>query len=172
MNWDAVGAVGEVVGAVAVVISLIYLAFQIKHNTHESRAVRAQALMGANSDFNEFVGGTAELSKLIKSGMQNFAALTGDEQFQYGMLAFSILNRYDFAYHQYLDGELDEKHWGKIDYELPLFMSLPGMQAWWANDKVRFSKEFVSYVEKRVAEFVLPQEIPLYPSTSKEDDAQ
>jgi len=30
MNWDAIGAIGEIVGALAVVLSLIYLATQIR----------------------------------------------------------------------------------------------------------------------------------------------
>jgi hypothetical protein len=33
MNWDAIGAIGEVIGAIAVVLSLIYLSFQIRHST-------------------------------------------------------------------------------------------------------------------------------------------
>ena len=33
MNWEAIGAVGEVVGAIAVVLTLVYLAFQLRHNT-------------------------------------------------------------------------------------------------------------------------------------------
>ena len=30
MNWDAIGAVGEIIGAIAVVVTLFYLARQIK----------------------------------------------------------------------------------------------------------------------------------------------
>jgi hypothetical protein len=30
MNWDAIGAVGELIGAIAVLITLVYLAVQIK----------------------------------------------------------------------------------------------------------------------------------------------
>ena len=41
MNWDAIGAIGEVVGALAVFITLGYLAVQIRQNT---KAVRATAL--------------------------------------------------------------------------------------------------------------------------------
>ncbi len=37
MNWDALGAIGEIVGATAVVISVIYLAVQIRKQTVESR---------------------------------------------------------------------------------------------------------------------------------------
>lgn len=35
MNWDAIGAIGEVVGALAVVISLVYLALQIRQNSRQ-----------------------------------------------------------------------------------------------------------------------------------------
>ncbi len=33
MNWEAIGAIGEIVGAAAVVVTLIILIFQIRHNT-------------------------------------------------------------------------------------------------------------------------------------------
>jgi len=31
VNWDAIGAIGEIVGAVAVLITLLYLAIQVRH---------------------------------------------------------------------------------------------------------------------------------------------
>ncbi len=36
MNWDAIGAVGEIVGALAVVVSLVYLAIQVRRQNRES----------------------------------------------------------------------------------------------------------------------------------------
>jgi hypothetical protein len=42
MDWNAVGAIGEIVGAIAVFLTLVYLAIQIRQNTHsmdESRKV-------------------------------------------------------------------------------------------------------------------------------------
>jgi hypothetical protein len=38
MNWDAIGATGEIVGALVVFLTLIYLAIQIRQNTHATRA--------------------------------------------------------------------------------------------------------------------------------------
>ena len=46
MNWDAVIAVAEVVGAIAVVLSLIYVAIQIKQNTAASRAQSINQING------------------------------------------------------------------------------------------------------------------------------
>jgi hypothetical protein len=42
INWDAVGAVGETLGSVAVLITLIYLSFQIRHARSELRHSVAQ----------------------------------------------------------------------------------------------------------------------------------
>jgi len=36
MDWNAVATIGEVVGALAVVISVIYLALQVRENTRSS----------------------------------------------------------------------------------------------------------------------------------------
>jgi hypothetical protein len=33
MNWEAIAAVGELIGALAVVVSIVYLSVQIRHNT-------------------------------------------------------------------------------------------------------------------------------------------
>jgi hypothetical protein len=41
MNWDALGAISEVLGALAVFITLAYLTLQIKQNT---KAVQSSAL--------------------------------------------------------------------------------------------------------------------------------
>ena len=38
VNWEAIGAIGEILGAIAVVGSLVYVASQIKHNTAVSRS--------------------------------------------------------------------------------------------------------------------------------------
>ena len=146
MNWQAIGTLAEIIGALAVVVSLIYVAIQIRQNTCESRTQRAQALMSANSDGNALIASTPDLAKIVQTGMGDFNALTEDEQFRFGFMFFSFFNKYDFAYHQFLDGQLDEKHWAKMHIELPLFVSLPGSKTWWDRDKLRLSKECVAYV--------------------------
>jgi hypothetical protein len=50
MNWDAIGAIGEVLGAIAVVVTLIYLGVQIRQNTEREKM--SQEFV-ANQYFNE-----------------------------------------------------------------------------------------------------------------------
>ncbi len=63
MNWDAIGAIGEIVGALAVVLSLIYLATQIRvSNKVAQRDSRMNLLELANG----FWSGTADSPSLAK----------------------------------------------------------------------------------------------------------
>ena len=50
MNWEAVGAVGEILGAGTVVATLFYLARQVKHATAVARAASRQAIAQMNID--------------------------------------------------------------------------------------------------------------------------
>lgn len=50
MNWEAIGAAGEVLGAVAVFVTLVYLATQIRHAKDESRRALSQARTEANRE--------------------------------------------------------------------------------------------------------------------------
>lgn len=51
MNWDAIGAVGEIVGALAVVLTLGYLAAQIKQNTQSNRNTAIQTISSTNGEW-------------------------------------------------------------------------------------------------------------------------
>ncbi len=50
MNWDAIGAVGEVVGAIAVIVTIAYLARQVRANSNQ---MRVSSLIALNHLANE-----------------------------------------------------------------------------------------------------------------------
>ena len=67
MNWDAIGAVGEIVGALAVVLTLAYLAKQIKQSVRTSHASTNRELQVAFEGINDLVLSNPHLSDLLKS---------------------------------------------------------------------------------------------------------
>ena len=50
MNWEAIGAIGETIGAIAVVLTLVYLSIQIRQNTRSVRAATYQSVAEALAD--------------------------------------------------------------------------------------------------------------------------
>ncbi len=51
MNWEMIGAVGELLGAVVVVGSIVYLASQVRHNTAVARSDVGRELAASYNDW-------------------------------------------------------------------------------------------------------------------------
>lgn len=89
MNWDAIGAVGEVLGAVAVVGTLGYLALQIRQNTERERL--SQEFV-SNQYFNELrvlVASDPELAEIEMKGVSDLSWLTDLERRRFDELIVS-----------------------------------------------------------------------------------
>ena len=52
MNWEAAGALGEILGAIGVILTLVYLAIQIKRNTAALRVNAMQDLSQASVELS------------------------------------------------------------------------------------------------------------------------
>ncbi|MGR8950687.1 MAG: hypothetical protein ACU84Q_21810 [Gammaproteobacteria bacterium] len=67
MNWDAVGAIGEIVGAIAVVVTLIYLAKQIKQSVGMARASQNRTLLESYEGINDIVLSNTHIADALKA---------------------------------------------------------------------------------------------------------
>ena len=47
MNWEAISAVGQIVGAAGVIISVIYLAQQVRSNARQTRPASMRSMSDA-----------------------------------------------------------------------------------------------------------------------------
>ena len=127
MNWGAIGAVSEIVGALAVVITLAYLAIQIRQNNDLLRSESRQALvsndataLGINIDnigvFAKYVAGTE---------------LSADEQLRMSFMFVLDLRNREFEYFQYKHGLLDEETWLAYRHVILINHSSVLGRKWW-----------------------------------------
>ena len=82
MNWDAIGAVAELAGAIGVILSLVYLAGQIRNQNKESQLT---AINEMTSQWNAFMGDMAtnnDLARIWAKGLMDFDSLESTEQVQ------------------------------------------------------------------------------------------
>jgi hypothetical protein len=79
MNWEALGAIGEIVGAVAVVLTLGYLAVQIRQNTRTLRTSSHQASLDGFRELNRVLNELPELALIYRRGRNEPDSLPKDE---------------------------------------------------------------------------------------------
>ena len=82
MNWEAIGAIGEILGAMAVFASLIYLAIQIRAQIGQQRKLAIENL--TDNWLSALETQThPEIAAVWTKGMSDFDALDLSEQAQF-----------------------------------------------------------------------------------------
>ena len=80
MNWDALGATGELISAFAVVVSLVYLANQIKSSTHDFKASMRDSAFRSLEAWSHTIISDPELAWVFQRGCRDFESLDAKEK--------------------------------------------------------------------------------------------
>lgn len=107
MNWDAIGAVGETIGAIAVVATLIYLSTQIRQNNKLLSSDSRQTLV--SNDLTSLISNVENsdvFAKLVSNEL-----LSAEEQLRLSFIFALDLRNREFEYFQFKNGLLDEETW-------------------------------------------------------------
>ena len=91
MNWDAIGAIGEILGALAVVATLFYLAIQIRHSARLSQSQIHTELLALGHEAHNWKRDPAFAELLIRAD-SNYAELSPAEKEQFSTYVFQLLN--------------------------------------------------------------------------------
>jgi hypothetical protein len=151
MNWEAIGAIGENVGALAVFLTLIYLAIQIRQNT---RAVQAAAIDSANSQVSkirEQIFANADVANMYRRGNENPGSLDEDDIIRYRLLIHNILLALSNVITQASVTGLSQSTW---QVQLPIItrvVSTPGGRWFWTNYRHEFEDSFRQMIDSLLA---------------------
>jgi hypothetical protein len=128
MNWEAVGATGEVVGAAAVILTLAFLAFQIRSNTRAIQASAQYDIQVRLSDISFEIGYNPERSALWSKILDETLSEEdfGDAQLvEAHWVIRGILVTYIAGFASYQKGMMPEEQW-RIDRDfIRRFVALP-----------------------------------------------
>jgi hypothetical protein len=155
MNWDAIGAIAELLGAIGVIASLVYLAGQIRDTR---RALRASTYGDVYERVHEAVNSALHVPGLItvvRTGMEDYDRLNDEDAYQFHFWLTGVLHSFDNAFYQYRMGMLDDGRWEMHRNDCATVLMSPGVSEWWRSTVHRrsgFSPEFVALVEEILGE--------------------
>ena len=152
MNWDAMAAAAEILAAVGVIISLLYLGQQIRNQTLETRLAFANEFVNQLNLVYSDLSTNAQLSELWVKGLQDFSALSPPQRAQFSAFAGRLLRIVESVFHQYRWGRIDDTVWNGIDTSVGDLCGYPGMKEWWSTRSHWFSDEFNSHIKSYVAD--------------------
>ena len=121
MDWIAVGALAELVGAVAVVLTLVYLAEQVRNNTRMARSAATAEAVAAVREANARIADDPSVSQLFWKGLQGLENLSEDERGQFGIITFNLFKACEHLHYQWVVGAMDPDVWAGWEWQMNRF---------------------------------------------------
>ena len=147
MTLEQYAYLAEIIGAIAVIASLLYLAVQIRQNNAQDRATARYAFVGTMSEINLSIVRDKSVASIFRRGLESTEDLDDDEQLQLWMLIGQCGNTWSVMYELYQERMLPESQWWVVRKDiLSLFASKGGSTFWELFGADAFEPSFVEFV--------------------------
>jgi hypothetical protein len=147
MNLNDLANLGQIIGAVAVVISLFYVASQIRQNTNAVRSATAQSVHEHFANWYHLIAGDAELSRIAVNGLRDYQSLSENERTRFIAAFTSFLSYSQNAFLKWRQGLLAPSLWLGWEQIMMNFFGAPGGKDFWTERGYMFGDEFRRYIE-------------------------
>jgi hypothetical protein len=142
MNWEAITAVSELVAAIAVVISLIYIAVQVRSGASAFRTSIRDTSFHALMEFNYALSADESCAWIFQRCVSDWDSLEDRERVRALQLMFSFLKMFENMYLHYLDGLVEEEMWTSNKEILLAYATQPGCQKYLSQRMPAFHPEY------------------------------
>ena len=145
MNWEAIGAIGEIVGALAVVLTLYFLAKQVRASNRSAYAAAHSIRADRNIRMVQWVAeqGVEEIRLRMARGDD----VTDGERYKVIYGDFALLRHLEDMHFQYLEGGIGEEVWTACQGGIANVISSPAFDENFSNARRILRPSFVEIVE-------------------------
>lgn len=148
MKLEKWALMSEIIGAVAIVVSLVFVGVQLQSNTSATRSATASAASSATSGWYIAMGTSAQASALFFNFMNDPDSLTPEERIQAVFAVHGILVAFQTSFILANEGTLDSQIKDTILEAIVVVKDKPSFQYYWEQRQAFFYDEFREYVEQ------------------------
>ena len=154
-SWTKYSAIAEILSSIAILVTLLFLAYETKQNTEALEAQLGSNRVAARAAIFELAYKPLEFrmnSPRIYKNLRSDDPLSVEEEGELDGYMQGIWVAREFVWLQYQDGALDQATFETMMADTHFF-SIPRMRAWWdSSAEVYFDPAFVDYINSRIQE--------------------
>lgn len=143
MTLDQLANLGEFVGGVAVLATLVYLAIQ----TQQVKRMSLSAAYDKGADaWRDVLQPLIDNVDLYRRGATDYTALPGNERHRFDMLMHQLFAFLENAYAKHRTRVIDPVEWERLEHLIRWYLASPGIEAWWRRDGGLYTTPFAAHV--------------------------
>ncbi len=144
-------AIAEILGAVAVVISLMFVAYSINRNTNTLYASSENFVYQLQDDEWSDLAGDPHLAEIL-SKVRSEKVLSDSEEIQWSAHMMRMLNRWELVYYRYKEDQMTAQQWEDWDrsFSFVFLAEFPAQR--WPDWRYGYGEEFVDHIDVLLSE--------------------
>ena len=147
MTLEIFSYIATIAEAVFVVISVIFIWYEVRQNTKMTKSANTQAFFGLVSPVNLQLAQDRQLAQLWLEGATDFDKLDKIDKERYRYLLFNALTFHENIFYQSETGLIDSDIHGSWDRSLAAFVSQHKLGALWEDIKGFYHPKFSEHVD-------------------------
>ena len=164
MNWEALGAIGEMVAAIGVIGSLLFVGIQVRRANRDTQAHAAEQKTVSYRDL--LLQGMPYANVIMKGGI-SFSNLPSEQKMQFHLWMTAHVAD---AQHQYRQLSLSSRDDHSVEALLEfnaMMLKDTGTNEWWQYRKQGLDAEFVAHLDQLIEETIPLSDV--WPWLTEED---
>ncbi len=143
-NWDAISAVSSALGGLGVIISVVFLVYEVRRSAQAIEGATVQSLMSLERDVFAMLVDNAEL---FIRGRRDRSALSETDMFRFDKISGAYMSLGYSAYVQFQERLIDDETWEAYVSAFRVHLTCPGFGDSWDTMKTGYPKSFRDQID-------------------------
>lgn len=151
ISLDSTARAAEIVGAIGVVVGILFVGFEIRDNTIAQQFSATQLLV---SEYNVAIAPIMDSEFICAyiQGSRDFNSLSQKNKIRFSILLQPVFRNHEQLYYSDMLGIIDPNVYTGFQGHFAAIMQVPGYQQWWAARRNWFGTPFQEHVDKIISD--------------------
>lgn len=148
--FEALGNLGDFIGGIAVVVTLVYLSVQVRQNTIALRTASRQQVVDSYRTVNRLLL-DPKISRPFVAGLERFPEMPFDDRSTFAAVMNEHALFFQAAFALYESGQLEDETYHAYRDWIATIVNAPGATAWWETARSVYAPKVVAALDERLA---------------------
>jgi hypothetical protein len=148
VTLNELGSLGEFISGLAVVVTLIYLALQIRHNTRAVRSSMHQDMVGSTARIAESVSDSPDVGRIVLKADEDYDNLTKEEFIRFEAYAERVFGNFESVFYSYRNSMIEQDLWESWEASYLADISRTAMRRFWHEDRPMHLRDYMEFIDQ------------------------
>ncbi len=148
MTLNELGSLGEFISGLAVVVTLVYLAVQIRHNTRAVRSSMHQDMIESTLRIAESLSDNENVGRIVLKADEDYDSLTREERIRFEAYAERVFGNFESVFYSYRNSMIEEDLWESWESSYLADISRASMRRFWQEERPQHLRDLMDFIDQ------------------------